>query len=448
MAACPAPGRNVGLVHGLTQTVDCNVHALVHDSYGAMFGRNLALSPVFTVVLTLYVALIGYRLLLGRGGARLGELPALGLKLGIILAFTTSWATYQTVVFDLAFKGPEQVAAAVRAPLVRPHSIFTTDVYDGLQFTVDHLTRTAAKLAAQAQAQTDAGANAPPDANGSDANGSGALNPPPPNLTSTPAPGAAANGQGGAAAPANAALQLLKGGPVLGALALWLSAAILTLSSLGVILVSKVVLGLLLALGPVFIAACLFEATRGFAVGWLRTTFAFAFAPLAASVFLAFLLTLIEPSLIALQTNLESGEFHMAPVVTLTLLIMIFSGAFLVTLRLGASLAAGFEWPGAGSSAGAAIAAAAPVAAGQVLPAPARTRDRVEGVASAAAAMQQRDAVLAAGGAASAMRRINVDIASPAAALSAAGGSAARSGQGARRLGDTPGRHRFQRRAS
>ncbi len=435
MIACPSPGRSVGLVRGLTQTVDCNVHALVHDSYGAMFGRNLSLSPVFTAVLTIYVAVLGYRLLMGRSGVRMGDLPTLGLKLGVILAFTTSWATYQTVVFDLAFKGPEQIASALRAPLVRPHSIFTTNVYDGLQFTFDHLVKTAGALA------DTASANAAPASTEEGAVGTAALSPPPANLTTT--------GGGGASAPSAAAagaaqLQLLKGGPVLGSAALWLSAATLITSALGVILISKVVLGLLLALGPVFIATCLFEATQGFAVGWLRTTFAFAFAPLATTVFLAFLLTLIEPSLLAIEANQKSGEFDIAPVMALTLLVVIFSGAFLVALKLGAGLAAGFTWPKAKLASATAQTSAAPVVAGQVLATAPAARDRAEGVASAVAAMQQREARGGAGG--SGMRRINVEV--QAGAGTGASSGTPRVSQGHRRLGDAPGRHRFQRRAS
>ncbi len=60
-------------------------------------------------LLTIHIALIGYQLLFGRGGMRVTELPFAALKIGLILAFLTSWAAYQTLIFNLLFDGPAEI---------------------------------------------------------------------------------------------------------------------------------------------------------------------------------------------------------------------------------------------------------------------------------------------------------------------------------------------------
>lgn len=399
MSYCPAPSPTLGVVRGLSGAVDCHVQGFVHDGYATLFGRNLFSSPLFTAVLTIGVAVLGYRMLLARGSVRLGEAPMLALKFGVVLALATSWASYQTVVFDLAVHGPEEVGAKLRGLVLSPRSVFTRDALDGLQAAFDQITGAAAQMA----------------------------------------------GKGGAAGGAAKALQ---GGPALGAWALWVSAAVLLLSSLGVLLVSKVALGLLLALGPAFIGAALFGPTRGFAVGWLRATFAFAFAPLATTVFLTFLFALMEPSLLAVAKARQAGDFQLAPVITLTVLVLVFAPAFLVAMKLGADLAAGLSlsWPGRTGDAGRASDLAAAAAASARPRTASAPRDRAEGVAQAAATLQAfRDRAPAVAGG---ERRLALVSAGALPAPSAAGpGAPARGAAPYRRLGEASGTHRFQRRS-
>jgi len=105
MAFCPAP-IDKGMVAGVVETVDCHIRVLVQESYRNMVGPDTWFAMAFTGLLTLYIALLGYQLLFGRGGLRVTELPFTALKIGLILAFLTSWAAYQTVVFNLLFDGP------------------------------------------------------------------------------------------------------------------------------------------------------------------------------------------------------------------------------------------------------------------------------------------------------------------------------------------------------
>jgi type IV secretion system protein VirB6 len=293
-AMCPAtPGQ--GLVTQLVDSVDCHIQVMVHDSYRALVGPDTWFSNAFTVLLTVYIALMGYQLLLGRNGLRLTDLPVSALKIGLILAFLTSWAAYQTVVYDLLFEGPRQILATLMQPVAARGGV-AADVYLGLE-------QAYASLAAGASFY---GSMASPSAN------------------------------------------ILQGGPMLGSGMLWLSAIIMLLSTVGLILAAKIVLGFLLAIGPIFIGLFLFDSTRGFFDGWLRTTLAFALAPLAASVFGMAMLVMLRPFLVSLDEQVRQGTFDMGSVMTITLIVLVFLIVMLQVLRIGASIAGGFSTSGAG----------------------------------------------------------------------------------------------------
>jgi type IV secretion system protein VirB6 len=288
MPVCPA-SADLGLVHGLVESVDCHIHTFVQGAYSDLVGPGTMFATVFTGLLTIYIALIGYQLLLGRGGLRLTEMPVIALKVGLILAFLTSWAAYQTVVYDLLFDGPRTLMYSLLQPMTAQGG-FDGDVYGGIE-------RAYADLS---EAATVYGSMASPNAN------------------------------------------ILQGGPMLGAGILWLSAGTMLMSTLGVILAAKIVLGFLLAVGPVFIGLFLFDQTRGFFDGWLRVTVGFALAPLAASVFAAGMLLMLGPFVSALLENAQARVFDMGAIMTVALVVAVFAVVMAQVLRLGAGIAAGF----------------------------------------------------------------------------------------------------------
>lgn len=104
------------MMQALLDTVDCNVRAFSQAGYAALTGSHSPLSAALTAALTIYVALLGYRLMFGRGGARLGEVPAIALKIGVVLAVVTGWAAFQTLVFNVADRAPTEVASILAAP--------------------------------------------------------------------------------------------------------------------------------------------------------------------------------------------------------------------------------------------------------------------------------------------------------------------------------------------
>lgn len=286
MAFCPAPSDK-SMVSGVIDTVDCHIRVLVQDSYRELVGPNTWFATAFTGLLTIYIALLGYQLLFGRGGLRVTELPIVGLKIGLILAFLTSWAAYQTLIFDLLFDGPAQVMKALMGPLAAQGSGFNGDVMAGVQSAFEDLSGSAGVY----------GSMASPNAN------------------------------------------LLQGGPMLASGILWLISMSLLLVTLGLIIAAKIVLAFLLAIGPIFIGMLLFDATRGIFEGWVRATLSFAIMPLAVNIFGAVMLLILAPFLEILVGNAGKRVFDMGPVITIALIVAVF--AIVMTFGIGAVTAIG-----------------------------------------------------------------------------------------------------------
>jgi type IV secretion system protein VirB6 len=341
--SCLSPAPTDPLVRQLTTTVDCNVHTLAHDGYSALFGQSGGFGGVLTVALTLYVALLGYQLMLGRTQFRVSDFAVRAVSLGAVLALATQWDTYQAVIYGLLFDGPRQIATVVLGAIQPPQSIFRGDILDGLQRAFDDLTGFA---------------------NGYAAHGPANANP-------------------------------LLGGASLGALLLTAAGSTLLLSTLGVILACKIVLGVLLGLGPLFIVLFLFDATRGVFEGWLRATLAFAFVPLVAILLLGVMLVILEPNLLQIEQQSAAGVFVLAPTYGVIILILVFVGVMTGALVAIGVIASGFRLPDR-SRATADAAEVGRVFNDRTL-SEVSTQSRAERIAAAAAAMERRDAVILGG---------------------------------------------------
>src|SRR4051812_35977042 len=109
MDACLLAG-NAGLVARLLGNVDCKVGQLSAAGYQLLAGDG-QFAYALTALLTIYVAIIGFRLMLGFGALRVGELTMTALKIGLVVTLATNWTVYQQTVFALLFHGPEEIAA-------------------------------------------------------------------------------------------------------------------------------------------------------------------------------------------------------------------------------------------------------------------------------------------------------------------------------------------------
>lgn len=345
--ACPAPGPEDPLVHSLIGVVDCNVQQLIRGGYGSLFQSSGVFSTLLTGLMALYVALIGYQLLLGRSQLNITEFALTAVKLGAVVALATQWGAYQQFVYHFLFYGPQQIANVILHGFSVRGPAYSGDVFDGLQRAFVDLT--------SFSPATPAGAGA----------------------TATP-------GGGGP-------LSTLLSKSGFDSLLLLLSAVILLVSSLGVLLASKLVLGILLATGPIFIAMLLFNSTRGVFEGWLRASLAFAFAPLAVTLMLGVALTMLEPTLRQVEIMRDSNTYLPGVAFSAMILVLVFAGVSMGMIIAAGVIAGGLKLPGAamGRRSEPSAAAAMILARNDLTPAPRATR-----TASAVTAQARRDAVL------------------------------------------------------
>jgi len=280
-----------GVIRGVLATVDCQTRAYAQGGYLALTSGSAVFQTALTALLTIYVALVGYRMLFAQGGARLSDAPGIALKVGAILALVTSWSTFQTVVFDLADRAPVEIAAIATAPM--PAGTLAAHPVDGLQSAYDELSAT----------------------------------------------GAAFGKLAGGAAKAYSSPQAAA------AEAIALAGAVLFLSSAGVISAATLAIGVLTAVGPVFIALALIPATRGLFVGWVRALAASALTPLVAWLVVVLMLAVLEPWLVALNDQRLSQQLDPQTAMSASALVFVF-GAGQAALVIGACvMALGFRLP-------------------------------------------------------------------------------------------------------
>lgn len=261
-----------GVIRGVLATVECQTRVYAESGYQALTSGSPVFQGVLTAVLTIYVALIGYRMLFAHGATRLADAPGIALKIGIILALVTSWSAFQTLVFDIADRAPAEIAAIVSAPTAEESSLAEAPV-DGLQAAYDEFSATAAAY----------GKLAGPDAKG----------------YSSPQAAAAESTAG--------------------------AAGLLFLSSAGVISAATLAIGVLTAVGPVFIILALIPATRGLFVGWVRAMAAAAMTPLVAWLLIVLMLSVIEPWIDTLTAQRASTRLDPQTAMSAAALVFVFA---------------------------------------------------------------------------------------------------------------------------
>jgi type IV secretion system protein VirB6 len=288
--ACEIIPSDQAVLRGVLDFIDCQAQTIGAEGYRALAAPGSSLSLLLLGFLTLFVALFGYRLLLGQvPGVRDGVLAL--IKIGIVLALATGWTAYRTLIYDVAFHGPAEIAAEIGRPSGLPGS------GGGLVPRLDQADRTMVALTALGTGQPAAG------------------------VATTPA---AEPGQ--PALPTAAVLQSQAYDPLAmtGARMLFLTGAI------GSLAVVRLIAGLMLALGPFFIAFLLFMGTRGLFEGWLRVLGGAALGALGAGIVLGVELALLEPWLNHLLARRLAGE----PITGVP--IQLFAVALVFAIALGA----------------------------------------------------------------------------------------------------------------
>jgi type IV secretion system protein VirB6 len=282
-----------GVIRGVLATVECQTRAYAEGGYTALTSGSPVFQGAVTAILTIYVALIGYRMLFAQGAARLSDAPGIALKVGLILALVTSWSTFQALVFDVAGRAPTEIAAIVSSPLAEGGSSLAARPIDGLQTAYDEFSETGAAY----------GKLAGPNAKG----------------YSSPQ---------AAAAEATAA-----------------ASGVLFLASAGVISAATLAIGVLTAIGPVFIVLALIPATRGLFVGWVRAMAAAAITPMVAWLLIVLMLSVIEPWVATLGEQRLAQRLNPQTAMSAAALVFVFAAGQLALVAGACVMAFAFRLP-------------------------------------------------------------------------------------------------------
>ncbi len=277
MQAC-SPLSLVGetSVSGSLQAMDCHITAAVETGYNRLFGPGGAFGYALTTMLIIYVALLAYGFLTGRTRLTVTMMSPRLMTMVLVLTFVSVWPAYHAIFYGLLMNGPDEVAAALLGQKGSAVMNFAQGL-DGLFVKFAEIARSL-------------------DANNPNATGSAMLAPKPMPVT-----------------------------------LFWLSGLFLLGSTLGVLILTRMVLYLLLILGPVFIVLGLFPQTRGLFNGWLRTSLVFALAPLLTVLGGTAALLLFVPLIDAIGDDPAAAVQAVQPMVILFMGSLIYC-AFLFTL--------------------------------------------------------------------------------------------------------------------
>lgn len=342
--SCPAVPIDGGYLSAILAFVDCQAQTLGANGYLALAAPGSPFTLILTVLITIFVALSGYRMMLGQvPSIREGVLAF--VKIGVVLVLATSWPPYQTLVYSTVFKGPAELTASIGGASGLPGA--RGGMVARLEATDRMLTELSAEGTGAPQSAQQARERTPPILPGFDA---------------------------------LALARIFYLGSVVGAFA-----AVRTIA------------GLLLALAPFFIAFLLFETTRGLFEGWLRALLGAALGALGISIVLGIELALLESwlaNLLAARTaNISVPNAPVELLVTTAIFALVLTAMLwaLTRLAMGFRFPTAWHWP-------ASLAIPRPIAGAseQRISAPrsgdpAVARSRAIAIADAVAANQRRE---------------------------------------------------------
>lgn len=290
MQVCSSLPPGAGFVSSMTNYLDCQAQILGSAGWQALAMPGSSLATLLIGFLTIFVALIGYRLLLGQSYTiRDGTLAF--VKIGAVFALATSWPAYRTLVYDLVIDGPSQLVAEIGPPAAISGSDGSLlQRLDGADLALSQLAilGTGNSIAYQRDVP-------PPPFGGFDAFALG------------------------------------------GSRILYLLTAVAGLAAV------RVIAGLALALGPFFIAFLLFDNTRSLFEGWVRVLGAAALAAIGAAVALGLELSVLEPWLSSALARRAAGEALPTISVELFVIVTLFTIIVIAMLFASARLAKGFR---------------------------------------------------------------------------------------------------------
>ena len=248
------------LATGLIGFLDCQAQTIGAEGYRALAAPGSTASVMLTGMVTLLIALIGYRMLLGHTPSiREGVLTF--VKIGLVLMLATSWPAYQALVYDIVLHAPAEFASSIGAAADLPGS------HGGLVARLNGVDQALSVLAIE-------GVGSPP---------------PGPDGTMT--------------------MPSVAPPPFIGfdAFALGFARVIFLVGTILSFAVIRIGAGMLLALAPLFAGFLLFDGTRGLFEGWVKALIGTALASFAIAITLSVELAFLEPWLGHLLARRESN---------------------------------------------------------------------------------------------------------------------------------------------
>jgi type IV secretion system protein VirB6 len=367
MAVCPAIS-DTAFLSSLLVHLDCQALAIGAGGYQALSAPGSGMAMMLTGVLTIFVALFGYRMLLGeRPGVREAVMAA--VKIGIVLLLATSWPAFRTLAYNVALKGPAELAANIGGPAELPGAGGGLVLY--LQ-GVDNQMAELAKLGTGKPADADVMAG--------------------PTESLTP------QQQQQEMQRLNQLQQRPRWDPVRDAKLLGQARTVYLTATVAAFASVRLIAGLMLALGPFFALFLLFGGTRGLFEGWVRALGGAALGAVATAIVLGVQVALVAPWLAGVLALRRDGIATPDVSTELLALSLVFALALLAVLVATARIAMGFRFPPplqrlpgqfAGTIRSRLSQETARDARGGVVPG---TRDRAIAIADAVAANQRREA--------------------------------------------------------
>ncbi|MEY2926794.1 MAG: hypothetical protein RL367_1271, partial [Pseudomonadota bacterium] len=119
--ACTASPPEGNFVSSVLSYVDCQAQSIGEGGYQALASPGSAVVLMLGGLLSIFIALFGYRMILGRMPDLSDSVTAI-VKIGIVLTLATSWSAYRTLIYDVTMHGPAELASQIGADAGLPGS--------------------------------------------------------------------------------------------------------------------------------------------------------------------------------------------------------------------------------------------------------------------------------------------------------------------------------------
>jgi len=313
--ACPSLSPDGPFLSVVLSYVDCQAQAIGQGGYQALAAPGSIVAITMTGMLTIFIALFGYRMLFGQvPDVRDGVVAV--VKLGVVLALATSWAAFRTLAYDVTMHGPAELATSIGGAAGLPGS------GGGLVARLEGVDNGLAELMIL-------GTGKPPNVD--EIVG--------PTQTLTP------QQQQAQMQHLQQVAQRPKWDPARDATLLGNARALYLTGAIGAFASVRVVAGLLLALGPLFAMFLLFDGTRGLFEGWVRGVGGAALGALATSIVLGVELAIIEPWLAEILAERRADIPTPQVPIELLVLTLVFVITLAAALFATTRVARGFKLP-------------------------------------------------------------------------------------------------------